>query len=779
MPSKLTAEQVLGILDIADNAIVSIGEDQRIVFFNQGAERIFGWRRDEVIGKELEILMPERFRAGHGRHMEGFHQGPTTARRMGERGTIYAVRKDGTEFPAEASISRLKSGSEWLLTAILQDISERRAYERELEAQKEKAEAAVRAKGVFLANMSHEIRTPLNAVIGMTSLLLNTALDEEQRDHTETIRNSGEALLSIINDLLDYSKIDAGRLDLEHQAFEVRRCVEDALDVVAPGTGGKQIELSCTIDPAVPATVLADATRLRQILVNLLSNAVKFTHSGEVLIELSADHAEGERTTLHFTVSDTGIGIPEHRLEDIFDSFTQVDASTTRQYGGTGLGLTISRRLAQIMGGTLTVESELGSGSRFVLSIPVQAVAGERAGDLLKEQAAGLAGRRVLIVDDNPTNRRILMRQALLWGMAPSAAASAAEALDLVQHGHGFDLGVLDMHMPDVDGLGLAAAIRKTEQGRALPLILLTSIGLRLRALDAGGDADALFAARLNKPVKPAVLLEALLRALGQRKQAAAPVAAAPVAAQGNIEILVAEDNAINQKVIRQQLRRLGYRADVVGNGVEVIEALERQDYGVILMDMQMPEMDGIEATRRLRRRFTGASAPYIIAMTANALPGDRERCLDAGMDAYLPKPVILDDLRTALTLGIEQAQGRRRSALVLDPARLRELDPDGDGGLAAELGAAFADEVPGLLDKAQDALRAQDAAALAAVAHYLLSSIDIIGAQRMRLHCMHLELLGRAGNLDGAQEELGALAREFDAVRAALRATGEGEGRR
>ena len=774
MPSKLTAEQVLGILDIADNAIVSIDEDQRIVFFNQGAERIFGWRRDEVIGQELEILMPERFRAGHGRHMAGFHQGPATARRMGERGTIYAVRKDGTEFPAEASISRLQSGSEWLMTAILQDISERRAHECALEAQKEKAEAAVRAKDIFLANMSHEIRTPLNAVIGMTSLLLNTALDEEQRDHTETIRNSGEALLSIINDLLDYSKIDAGRLDLEHHAFEVRRCIEDALDLVAPGTGGKQIELSCMIDPAVPATVLADATRLRQILVNLLSNAVKFTQSGEVLIELGAEQAEDGRSLLHFAVSDTGIGIPPHRLEDIFDSFTQVDASTTRQYGGTGLGLTISRRLAQIMGGTLTVTSELGSGSRFVLSIPVQAVDGERAGDLLKQQAACLAGRRVLIVDDNPTNRRILVRQALLWDMNPSAAASAAEALDLVQHGHGFDLAVLDMHMPDVDGLALAAAIRKTEPGLALPMILLTSIGLRF---ETGSDADALFAARLNKPVKPAVLLEAMLRTLGQRRQAVAAAAAPAESAQGSIEILVAEDNAINQKVIRQQLRRLGYRADVVGNGVEVVEALERQDYGVILMDMQMPEMDGIEATRRVRRRFTGSKAPWIIAMTANALPGDRERCLEAGMDAYLPKPVILDDLRTALALAIDEAQARRRTAQVLDPARLRELDPDGDGQLAAELGAAFADEVPGLLEKAGAAVRARDAAGLAAVAHYLLSSIDIIGAQRMRLHCMHLELLGRAGNLDGAPDELAALAREFDAVRAALRGAAEGEG--
>jgi CheY-like chemotaxis protein len=360
------------------------------------------------------------------------------------------------------------------------------------------------------------------------------------------------------------------------------------------------------------------------------------------------------------------------------------------------------------------------------------------------------------------------VRQALSWGMNPSAAASSAEALDLVQHGQGFDFAVLDMHMPDADGLALAAAIRKTGPGRVLPLILLSSIGLRIHA---GDEDDALFAARLNKPVKPALLLEALLRALGRRKEAvAAPTPMpAPTAAQGGIEILVAEDNAINQKVVRQQLRRLGYLADMVGNGVEVIEALERQDYGVILMDMQMPEMDGLEATRRLRRRFTGSSAPWIIAMTANALPGDRERCLEAGVDAYLPKPVILDELSAALALAISSARSRRRTAQVLDPARLRELDPEDDGLLAAELCAAFADEVPGLLDKAAAALRAQDAAALAAVAHYLLSSIDIIGAQRMRVHCMNLELLGRADNLEGAQDELAALAREFALVVAAL----------
>ena len=765
--NSLSPEQVVGILDIADNAIICTDAGGTIVFFNQGAERIFGWRAGEVVGKELSLLIPERFRSGHGQRMAGFHHGDATARRMGERGTIYALRKDGVEFPAEASISRSQSGGEWVLTAILQDISERRAYERELEQAKEKAEAAMLAKGVFLANMSHEIRTPLNAVIGMTTLLLNTGLDDEQRDHAQTIRNSGEALLAIINDLLDYSKIDVGRLDLERQAFEIRRSVDDALDLVAPGAGGKQIELMCTIGPEVPEMILADATRLRQVLVNLLSNAVKFTQRGEVVLDVKAKWINAQQHMLSFAVWDSGIGIPAHRLDDIFDSFTQVDASTTRQYGGTGLGLTISRRLAQIMGGDITVESEAGRGSCFTLSILADAADGKSSSELLQKRAAPLAGRRILIIDDNTTNLRILRMQALQWGMKAAAVASAAEALDLVAGGEAFEVAVIDLNMPDMLGTTLARAIGQVRPANPPPVVLLMPIGERVQ-LQTGDDLH--FAARLSKPVKPAMLLDALLKALGVYRGVAPVPASTQLADQAGVQILVAEDNAINQKVIQQQLRRLGYQADIVGNGAEAVAALERQQYGVVLMDVQMPVLDGIEATRLLRARARGSDLPYIVAMTANALPGDRERCLAAGMDAYLPKPVIFDDLRQALALAIDTVTARRAPAAI-DPARIRELAADDghDGGVLDQVVGMFLQEVPGLLEKAAQAVRGRDSAGLAGTAHYLLSSIDAVGATRMRDPCSRLQVLGNSGRFDTALELLAALAREFDAARLAL----------
>jgi PAS domain S-box-containing protein len=767
MPHPLSPEQLGSIIDIAENAIVCTNERQQIVFFNQGAERMFGWQAQDLMGKDLAVLMPQRFRAGHAERVAGFRHGERSARRMGERGTIYAVRKDGSEFPAEATISKSESGGRLILTAILQDVSERMAHERELEMARDKAEAAMQAKSMFLANMSHEIRTPLNAVIGMTSLLLRTDINEEQRDYTETIRSSSEALLAIINDLLDYSKLEVGRLDLERHAFEVRRCVEEALDLLAPGAGEKGVDLAYMIEPGVPATILADATRLRQILVNLLSNAIKFTHHGEVVVTVSATPLGAGRYRLDVAVRDTGIGIPPERIDDIFASFTQVDASTTRKYGGTGLGLAISRRLAEMMGGSLVAESEVGRGSTFLLSVQLEAFDDQLAEDVLRERALPVRGRRILIVDDNATSRRILLKQALMWGMEAQAAASALEAIDLVRHGHPFDVAVLDMQMPGMDGARLAAELRKQRGGRTLPLVLLTSVGQRPRA---AAEGEGVFAAWLNKPIKPAALLEALQQVLGQQQATAAPQPQRQ-AQQGpsGLDILVAEDNTINQKVIRQLLRHLGYRADVVGNGAEAVEALERQDYPVILMDMQMPEMDGLEATRRLRRRVRGANAPWIIAMTANAMPGDRERCLDAGMDDYVPKPIELAVLERALAAAAAQVAARRGAA-VIDPARIAQLRAiDDEASLLNEVIASFVGEVPQLLHKLEHAVREHDGQLLAATAHYLRSSIDFVGANRMRAPCTNLELLGKADNFDGADEELAALTHAYEDTKTAL----------
>ncbi|RZI44076.1 PAS domain-containing hybrid sensor histidine kinase/response regulator [Herbaspirillum sp. HC18] len=769
--SNLTAAQLNGILSIADDAIISVDSDQKIILFNQGAERVFGWKSEEIIGKELSKLLPPRYHAEHDRHIEEFDRSGRNARKMAERRAIFAMRKDGTEFPAEASISKLEAEGKVIHTVILRDISARKAYERELEIAKENAEAAMQAKSMFLANMSHEIRTPLNAVIGMTSLLLNTRIDDEQRDYAQTIRASSEVLLTIINDILDYSKIEVGKLDIERQPFDLRRCIEESLDLLSSSAGEKNINLAYFIDDSVPAALVGDVTRLRQILVNLLSNSIKFTHRGEVVVSVSAEHIDEQHYAVQFSVRDTGIGIPEERQAELFQVFTQVDASTTRKYGGTGLGLAISKRLAEVMGGRMWLESKVGEGSTFYFTILAEASGSQLAHTFLQERSSALAGRRVLIVDDNSTNRRILVKQALLWGMVPSAAASAIEALDLVRHGHAFDVGILDMSMPEMDGLGLALEIRKYRDEHALPLMMLTSVAHRPRD---GTMALIKFAAYLNKPIKPTALFDALLHSMRiEPQQVAAQRSRVPnggkLAESMPLKILVAEDNTVNQKVVQQLLAHLGYRADVVASGIEVLDALERQNYDVVLMDVQMPEMDGLEATRRLRSRFA-ERGPSVIAMTANAMPGDREKCLAAGMDAYISKPVELDDIRAVLmaVAGAGRSEPEDEEP-VIDRRRidqLLELQDENNPTLAWDIIQLFVNDSPKHLQNIADALTAESADALVSAAHRFLSSIENLGAQRMRRHCMELERLGREGTLEGAAGSLDGLRREFDIAR-------------
>lgn len=671
---------------------------------------------------------------------------------------IFRTIQHEGQYPAHVPVNRrdeIGQLFEWF-NLFLDNLKENEKIRQDLMQAKEAAESANLAKSTFLANMSHEIRTPLNAVVGMTNLLADTPLTTQQKDFVETVRQSSDSLLVIINDILDFSKIEAQQLVLEEQPFHLRDCIESALDLVATKALEKQLDLGYFLESNVPEGVVGDITRLRQILVNLFSNAVKFTEKGEVILSVaSRPLAEPNQVELHFAVRDTGIGIPAEKMELLFQSFNQLDASTTRQYGGTGLGLAISKALVEKMHGRMWVEStwQQGSTFHFTVQIPITTYA---LPIYLQRDIPQLSGKKLLVVDDNETNRKILRLQGQSWGMEVVEAADAFSALDQLQQNPQIDLAVLDLHMPQMDGLALAEKIHQTHQN--LPLVMLASLGPQIQDVRTKH-----FTTLLTKPIKAAQLYQVLAGVLtGQYVQSSTqtPLFDPQMAQKLPLSILLVEDNVINQRLAVLTLKRLGYEVDVAANGVKALEYLDSHMYDVVLMDLQMPEMDGLTATRVIRQKYPAGLQPFIIALTANATVEDRQNCFEAGMNEYIAKPFQIKDLIYALHQS-QNSNWRLEKAV----ASAADLPPDSkviDLEAITRLELVMEDEPEMLISLISDffqnsqlllanvtaGLETADQSAVYLATHSLKSTSRQFGAMYLALLAEQMESLAKAQQL-------------------------------
>jgi PAS domain S-box-containing protein len=781
------SRRLQAVLDAATEvSVISTDPDGLITVFNTGAERMLGYSAAEMVGKQTPALIHVSeevaahgvaLAARFGQPVSGFGVFVAKARQGGhdEREWTY-IRKDGSRLTVSLVVTALRNeqGTITGFLGIAVDITKRKCAEDALRQAKEEAEAANKAKGEFLANMSHEIRTPMNGILGMTDLALDTDLSPEQRELLSTVKASGEALLGIINDILDFSKLEAGKLELDPHPVALRDALDDLLRPLAHRAHQKGLELACHVRPDVPDALVVDAGRLRQVLVNLVGNAIKFTEKGEVVVRVETELVGGGEAVLRFAVTDTGIGIPTEKLRSIFEPFSQADASTTRQYGGTGLGLSISSKLVALVGGRLWAESAPGEGSTFRFT----ARCGLRPHPA-PPLPAELNGLRVLIVNAHATGRMILAEMLSNWRLRPSEAASLPEAVDALQRAAAaepFPFVLLDASVGTTEEVGRFG--QAVPAGKAAPaIILLSSAGRQNVARWAGLGV----AATLPKPPKQSDLLDALQAATRSRPHPAWVMRRAPEtapAASRPLRVLLAEDNLVNQRVATVMLQRQGHRVTVAGNGREALETLERGSFDVVLMDVQMPEMDGLEATAAIRaRERVSRSRTPIIAMTANAMKGDREMCLEAGMDGYVSKPVRACDLWAAIAAAVPQASPPAAPPAeddppsgvgVLDAAALRKR-LGGNDRLLAQVLTLFQEDSRRLMGELAAAVADGDAPRLGRAAHALNGALGNLSAAAARAAATRLEALARAGGLGEAPGAYRALVGEIERLNAAL----------
>ncbi|MBL8683410.1 MAG: response regulator [Myxococcales bacterium] len=788
-------QQLETVLSGLTDAVVSCSIDGTIVYANDGFETVTKLPLDQAIGKRLhEVIECDSALIASLKEKDSATRSERTTLQQREiDAEARLFRKDDSLVVEVSRAPIVSEGVTRGLIFVIRDLSERRRAEQ-LERDKSAAEEEARAKSTFLANMSHEIRTPMNAVIGMTSLLQDTELIPAQRELVETIRTSGEHLLMVINDILDFSKLESGSFELEEYDFDLARTAEECIELIAPQADKGSLELIFNPDPQLPDRVRGDAGRVRQILVNLLGNAVKFTREGEVELSVRAEPMSGGRMEVRFSVRDTGVGIPKDRFHRLFQRFSQVDESTTRQFGGTGLGLAISQRLSGLMGGEITVESEVGKGSTFTLRVPFLRAQTKGA---TPQSTASLKSKRALIVDDNGTNRTVLRTHIEAWGMRAQDTASPNEALQILAQGGQFDFLLLDYQMPEMDGVALAREVRRLYP-KPPNILLLSSLGSMPRA----GVEKGLFSAVVSKPVRHFRLLDVLLELSGEsRRELTGPRGTTTDPSRLRpLRILIAEDSPMNQRVALLLLGKFGYTADVVGNGQEALDAIERRAYDVVLMDVQMPVLDGLEAARRLCARVPSRDdRPTLVAVTAHAMRGDRERCLEAGMDDYLTKPLRPNELFEVLArikprtdaravradspakgiVAVSAPRGDRASERPASPssesapkqatdspsASVTGADsPDGAVDLAAldqlaesmggdneavrEMVGAFLEMAPALVADIRSAFDKRDAATLRVAAHTLKPNAQMFGAMRLHAVCVELEASAKAGDL-------------------------------